>query len=215
MQRSVETMSGNTVSAKPKSAGRGRKLLYFAYGAEMLSSRIRSRCASPKVVATARLADHCLGFYGYSPIWDGGLETVLPAPGREVWGVVYELCFTDADSLDTWQGVRLNGTGSYFHTPAEVVDAKGAAYAVLVYKKNVLGEPSVPSRPYLDAILAGACEQALPAQAIETLEALAARPATYPVPKFGLARQPGVLPGESCADCGSLVLPRAGSPERA
>ena len=164
MQRSVETMSGNTVSAKPKSAGRGRKLLYFAYGAEMLSSRIRSRCASPKVVATARLADHCLGFYGYSPIWDGGLETVLPAPGREVWGVVYELCFTDADSLDTWQGVRLNGTGSYFHTPAEVVDAKGAAYAVLVYKKNVLGEPSVPSRPYLDAILAGACEQALPAQ---------------------------------------------------
>ncbi|KHK02880.1 gamma-glutamylcyclotransferase family protein [Desulfovibrio sp. TomC] len=215
MQRSVETMSGNTAPAKPKITGRGRKLLYFSYGAEMLSSRIQSRCNSPKAIATARLADHRLVFHGYSPVWDGGLETVDPAPGCEVWGVVYELSFSDADSLDTWQGVRLNGTGAYFHSPAEVTDGQGTVYAVLVYKKDVLGEPTAPSQPYLDAIVAGARQQALPPQAIETLQAIPAKPAAYPVPKFGLTRQPGVLPGESCADCGSLVPSRIASPKHA
>jgi len=214
MQRSDETMSGNTAPAKPKGAGRGRRLLYFAYGAEMLSSRIRLRCAAPQAVAVARLADHRLGFYGYSPIWDGGLETVVPAVGSEVWGVVYELSASDADSLDTWQGVRLNGTGSYFHYPAAATDSQGATYEALVYKKDVLGEPTAPSRPYLDAIVAGAREHSLPPRAIEILLDIAARPAAYPVPKFGLGRQPGVLPGESCADCGSLVLPRAGARPR-
>uniref|UniRef100_I2Q3U8 AIG2-like family protein n=1 Tax=Desulfovibrio sp. U5L TaxID=596152 RepID=I2Q3U8_9BACT len=215
MQRTAETMPETGASPRPVATGRERKLLYFSYGAEMLDSRIRSRCASPKVVATARLADHRLGFYGYSPVWDGGLETVLPALGQEVWGVVYALSFSDADSLDTWQGVRLNGTGAYFHSPAEVTDAQGTAYAVLVFKKDVLGEPTPPSRPYLDAILAGACQHALPPRVIETLQAVPARPAAYPVPKFGLARQPGVLPGESCADCGSLAPPRTGSHDRA
>ena len=207
-------MSGEAAPAKPMGTGQGRRLLYFVYGAEMLSSRIRSRCAAPKAVAAARLADPRLGFYGYSPVWDGGLETVAPAPGEEVWGVVYELSASDADSLDSWQGVRLNGTGAYFHYPAEVTDSQGATYAVLVYKKDVLGEPTAPSQPYLDAVLAGACEHSLPPGAVASLQAIAARPAAYPVPKFGLARQPGVLPGESCADCGSLVLPRAGARAR-
>ena len=215
MQRRTEMAPGSNAPPGPVVTGRGRRLLYFSYGAEMLSSRIRSRCAAPKVVATARLADHRLGFYGYSPIWDGGLETVLPAPGREVWGVVYELSFSDADSLDTWQGVRLNGTGTYFHSPAEVTDGQGTVYAVLVFKKDVLGEPTRPSRPYLDAIVAGACQHALPPRAIEALQAIPAGPAAYPVPRFGLARQPGVLSGESCADCGSLAPPRTGRHDRA
>ena len=208
MQRTSETIPLMRASPGPVLAGRRRKLLYFSYGAEMLSSRIRSRCDSPKVVATARLADHRLGFYGYSPIWDGGLETALPAPGREVWGVVYELSFSDADSLDTWQGVRLNGSGAYFHSPAEVTDGQGTVYEVLVYKKDVLGEPIAPSRPYLDAIVAGALEHGLPPASIQSLQDMASKPAAYPVPRFGPARRLGVLPGESCADCGSLAPPR-------
>ncbi len=215
MRRTIMTTPDGTARAEPAATGRARKLLYFCYGADMLEGRIRSRCASPKVVAVARLADHRLGFYGYSPVWDGGLETVEPAPGHEVWGVVYALGFTDADSLDAWQGVRLNGTGAYFHYPVEVADAQGTAYAVLVYKKDLLGEPTLPSRPYLDVIVAAARQRELPPQAIESLQALPARPADYPVPRYGLARREGVLPGETCADCGSLVPPRAAVPARA
>ena len=99
------------------------------------------------MVATARLADHRLGFYGYSPIWDGGLETVLPAPGREVWGVVYALSFSDADSLDTWQGVRLNGTGTYFHYPAEVTDGQ-LRWAIV---RGLFGDPQPARRDGTDA----------------------------------------------------------------
>ena len=215
MRRTIMTMPGGAATAEPAATGRTRKLLYFCYGADMLESRIRSRCASPKVVAVARLADHRLDFYGYSPVWDGGLETVEPAPGREVWGVVYALGVTDADSLDTWQGVRLNGTGSYFHYPAEVTDDQGTAYEVLVHKKDILGEPTRPSRPYLDLVVAAARQRGLPPQAIESLQALPARTADYPVPRYGLGRREGVLPGETCADCGSLAPPRTASPTRA
>ena len=212
MRRTIITTPGGAASAEGATTGRAGKLLYFCYGADMLESRIRSRCASVKVVAVARLADHRLGFYGYSPVWDGGLETVEPAPGHEVWGVVYALGFTDADSLDTWQGVRLNGTGSYFHYPAEATDDQGTAHEVLVYKKDLLGEPTRPSRPYLDVIVAAARQRGLPPQALESLLALPARPADYPVPRHGLARREGVLPGETCADCGSLAPPRTASP---
>lgn len=214
MRRTITAMPGDTAATESTTTGRAGKLLYFCYGADMLESRIRSRCASPNVVAVARLADHRLGFYGYSPVWDGGLETVEPAPGREVWGVVYALGVTDADSLDTWQGVRLNGTGSYFHYPAEVTDDQGTAYEVLVYKKDLLGEPTRPSRPYLDVIVAAARQRGLPPKAIAALLALPARTAAYPVPRYGLARREGVLPGETCAGCGSLAPARAAPPTR-
>ena len=174
----------------------------------MQSGVLASRCDSPRVVATARLAGHRLGFYGYSPVWDGGLETVVPAAGQDVWGVVCELSLSDADSLDTWQGVRLNGTGAYFHWPAEVIGADGVVHAVLVYKKDILGRPTAPSRPVLDTILAGAEEHGLPGAYTALLRGMASKPAAYPVPCFGPARQPGVLPGESCADCGSLAPPQ-------
>ncbi|EKO38942.1 MAG: hypothetical protein B193_2355 [Solidesulfovibrio magneticus str. Maddingley MBC34] len=215
MRRTIMAIPGDTAATEPTAAGRAGKLLYFCYGADMLESRIRSRCASPKVVAVARLADHRLGFYGYSPIWDGGLETVEPAPGHEVWGVVYALGLADADSLDTWQGVRLNGTGSYFHYPAEVTDDQGTVNEVLVYKKDLLGDPTLPSRSYLDVIVAAARQRGLPPQAIADLLARPARPADYPVPRYGVARREGVLPGETCADCGSLAPSRTTAPARA
>jgi len=47
--------------------------LYFAYGANMNLQQIRSRCNSPVAVSIARLANHRLGFYGYSGVWDGAL----------------------------------------------------------------------------------------------------------------------------------------------
>jgi hypothetical protein len=192
---------------KPRSAfaDRPRKLLYFIYGANMYPGQILSCCATPRVVATARLADHRIGFFGHSSVWDGGLETVTPSPGHEVWGVVYELSFSDADSLDAWQGVRLNGTGSYFHFPAEVTDAHGVVYAVLLYKKDILEAPREPSRPYLDRIVQGACEYGLAAEYIETLRRMASRPPAYAVPRLGSAR-PGIRPGETCSDCGSLAV---------
>lgn len=156
--------------------------LYFAYGSNMNMEQIKTRCYSPEPIAVARLPDHQVGFFGYSKVWDGALETVVPAPGREVWGVVYQLSFGDGDMLDAWQDVRLDGTGPYFHYPLVIEDRHGNRYDVMFYKKDILGLPQLPSEEYLNWILAGARQHKLPPDYIASLASTTVCKAGYPVP---------------------------------
>ena len=119
---------------------------YFAYGSNMNAEQMQSRGARPLSVVVAKLPDHAIAFHGYSKTWDGAVETVVSAPGHEVWGVIYKLTFSDANSLDSWQDVRLDGTGAYFLFPTSVIDTEGRAQSVLLYKKDVLEAPQKPSR---------------------------------------------------------------------
>lgn len=156
--------------------------LYFAYGSNMNEMQINQRCQSPQVVCAARLSDYSLKFFGESKRWDGALETVVPEPGSEVWGVTYKLDFLDAEYLDAWQDVRLDGTGPYFHFPVKV-EANGILYSVLLYKRDINGEARLPSTEYLQHIINGACQRNLPKDYIEKLRQNESRPASYPVPK--------------------------------
>ena len=168
----------------------------------MHPAQIAERCSRPVVAALAFLADHALGFFGHSDIWDGAVETVVPAPGRRLWGVVYELTFMDAQRLDVWHDARLDGAGSYFHFPARVLDASGQARTALLYKKDVLGEPLPPSRENLEFIIQGARERTLPGEYVEELMRLESRPAGYPVPvRSQFQREIRVI--TSCTECGS------------
>lgn len=177
------------------------ELYYFAYGSNMNDLQIRKRCSTPKVVAIARLPDYRLGFFGYSTIWDGAQETVVGDRGHDVWGVVYELSHPDSERLDAWQDVRMDGTGSYFHYPARVGGVDGRTYTVLFYKKDILGEPKKPSKPYLDFIISGAEQKQLPAGYIRELRTVESKPASYPVPKRR-AYNPEDLPGDCWTCCG-------------
>lgn len=185
--------------------------LYFAYGSNMNEGQIRARCSKPVAVAVARLAGHRVSFHGYSRTWDGGLETVVPAPGHHVWGVLYKLSFRDWDHLDAWQGARLDGSGAYFHFPVRVTAADGSAPAVLLYKKDILGPPRKPSREYLAHIVSGAVQHRLPSAYIDELRATASAPATFGVP-LRSRFDPGVLVETPCSECAELhVLPQASS----
>ncbi len=178
------------------------KVLVFAYGANMHPSQIAARCIGADVIAPACLADHRVAFFGSSPIWDGALETVVPEPGRDVWGVVYALSHLDADSLDAWQDARFDGTGTYFHYPTSVVDALGGVREVLLYKKDMLGAPGRPSCEYLDFIVQGAVLRGLPPDYVAQLRGIDAAKASYPVP---VPRRGDGLRSTTCVDCGSLV----------
>lgn len=175
--------------------------LFFSYGTHLLPSQIESRCTKPEVVARARLPDHEIGFFGYSKVWDGGVISVFAAPESEVWGVVYRLTVGDSNRLDTWQDVRLDGTGSYFHFPAEVFAEDGTSYRVLLYKKNMLGEATLPSLPYLDTIRQGAECRNLPEKYQASLLARAAKTPSYAVPRRGTFDR-SLLVDVMCPDCG-------------
>jgi len=163
--------------------GTADELYYFAYGSNMSKEQISARCAKPKVIAVARLADYRLAFFGYSATWDGGEETVIPAPGRDVWGVVYQLSSSDRDRLDDAQDARLDGSGSYFHFPANVTGQDGKVYPVLLFKKDSLGSSQKPSQEYLNFIVEGAVSNGLAGDYVETLRTMESKKAAYVVPR--------------------------------
>lgn len=160
-----------------------KPLLYFVYGGDMNVEQIGGRCRGAKALAVARLPDHRLAFYGHSERWDGGEETVVAQPGDEVYGVVYQLSSADSDRLDLWQGIKLDGTGPYFHTPAEVVGLDGKTYSVLMYERAERGFRRDPSTEYLDHIIIGAIWHQLPVAYIERLRGMASERAGYRVPR--------------------------------
>ncbi|GAB6037580.1 gamma-glutamylcyclotransferase [Fundidesulfovibrio butyratiphilus] len=175
----------------------------FVYGSDMHENQIRSICSNPVVVGIARLANHRMAFHGYTPLWDGALETVVPCPGREVWGVIHALGPRDAQRLDAWHDARLDGSGPFFHWPAEVTDTNGVTHKVLLYKKDILGQATLPSREYLEFILEAARRRGLPRDHVAELAAMESRAASYPVPI-----RPRLLSldaNDSCASCGGLT----------
>lgn len=174
--------------------------LYFAYGPDMDPEVLRSRGGRPKAVAVARLADHKLAFFGRTPTWDSGMETVVKTPGEEAWGVLYDLGTAGWDNLDTWMDARLDGAGTYFHFPAEVVDLSGTTHRVRLYKKNMQGDPTLPSVEYLDLVVGGAGQQGLPLAYVDRLRRIMARKASFAVPVPGNAAR-GVFASHDCGTC--------------
>lgn len=177
---------------------RDKSILHFAYGADMNPQQIAERCSRAKVLAVARLPDHALSFHGHSETWDGGEEALVPRRGQDLYGVVYQLSVSDADRLDAAQGVRLNGTGGYFHFPADVIGLDGTHWSVVLHKKDVVREFRSPSHDYLDFIVAGAEHHGLPATYIDQLRWIETRAARYQVPRRAL-EQFRILATSSCA----------------
>ena len=181
---------------------RREPLLYFSYGGNMDPRQIGARCReTPEPDAIARLADHALVFHGADERWEGGEETLARRPGSEVWGVVWRLSAAAFDRLDAWQGVKLDGTGACFHSPADVVTAEGAVHSILTYRKASLGEPRPPSAPHLAMIAAAARAQGLPAAYVEALAASESIEPSAPVPREARADRflAAAAFGASCA----------------
>jgi hypothetical protein len=191
-----------------KKISTGTNHLFFAYGSNMNPGQISSRCFKPEACAVARLPGHELSFYGASRRWDGGEATITPKAEEDVWGVVYKLTLTDSERLDSWQDVRLDGTGAYFHYPTVVTDAEGNEYPVLLYKRFLSGETSSPSEEYMETVIAGALFHGLPSVYVESLKSIATRKASFPVPVI-FEHERSVTFGSNSCDCGSLK--KAGS----
>src|SRR3990172_11142414 len=81
------------------------RLLYFAYGSNLDLRRFRRRCPAAAVVGRARLPDHQLSFTRYSRTSKGGVADIVPEPGAEVWGALYEVDEPCLAALDEYEGV--------------------------------------------------------------------------------------------------------------
>ena len=141
--------------------------LYFAYGSNMDPKQMAERCPGSHAVGRARLAGHRLAYVWDSPGWGGGVATVVPSSGNEVWGVLWELTDEDEKTLDRYEGVA-NGV----YTKERVdLDATGEKVNALVYIATDAREKR-PSARYVDALVRGARAHHLPLGYIEDLRTL-------------------------------------------
>lgn len=146
--------------------------LYFAFGSNMLTQRIHVQNQSAKAVGTAMLKDHELDFRLPSKRWHGCAATVIPCPGKRVWGVLWELKNEDLKSLDDQEGVPLN----IYRRLTVKVHSKDGSEELHPYTYRVCDEMMIPktddcrpSKVYKNIMIEGAKENGLPNEYVQEL----------------------------------------------
>ena len=76
---------------------------YFAYGSNMNWPQMQRRCPSARFVCVGRLINYQFGITRHSRLRDCGTANVFPAPGKEVWGIVYDISDADLLILDSFE----------------------------------------------------------------------------------------------------------------
>lgn len=143
-----------------------RSSLYFAYGSNMLSWRIRhpQRCANANKVSVATLEGYGLHFHKVGSDGSGKCDVVEEDAGRgmdrpSVHGVVYE--------VEESELLRLDGVEGSGYERREVVvrfeDGEKTDVYVYVARATAIDPEVLPWTWYRDLVAAGAEEHALEA----------------------------------------------------
>jgi cation transport regulator ChaC len=140
------------------------RILYFAYGSNLSSARLRARLVDVRPAGPARLADHRLALNKRGH--DGSAKAnILSHTGESVWGVLYELPHAHMEDLDRFEG-------GYERAFVEVERREGDLVEAVTYRSTLLVEDWLPFDWYHAHLVAGAHEHGLPPEWIAHLEAL-------------------------------------------
>jgi gamma-glutamylcyclotransferase len=139
--------------------------LLFAYGSNLAASEIGAWCPDARFAGVARLPGYRLALRRRSIRWRGGAVDLVPAPGDEVWGALYELPDGTLERLDTKEGEGW----AYRRVPIEV-ELGGRAVAAEAYEVIDKEPDEVPPTPeYTAVVVGGARERGLPKEYVERL----------------------------------------------
>jgi len=97
---------------------------YFAYGANMDRAHMARMAPTARPIGPCQLGSHRLA------IGRSGYGTLLPAPGRRVLGLLWELQPADERALDRFEGLA---EGFYRKDTVEVEDVSGSTHRAMVY----------------------------------------------------------------------------------
>ena len=146
------------------------KVLYFAYGSNMLLHRLQRRCPSARLHAKGFAQDYAVTFAKVGR--DGsGKATLTPATGANAHGVIFEL-----DELDLIELDRIEGRGRGYERIDEFsINHDGESeFSRLSVATCISGPPHLdetlqPFSWYLDLVVEGARQNSLPAAHVERL----------------------------------------------
>ena len=139
--------------------------LYFAYGSNMHLRMFRRRCPGAKPLGPALLRGYRVEFTRYDRTRKGGVADIVPEPGAEVWGALYEIDQSCFAALDDYEGAPR----AYRRETLRVIDGAGLEREAVTYVGNKTGD-FAPSRQYLAQITRGARDHGLPEEYVRGLE---------------------------------------------
>lgn len=146
-----------------------RRTVYFAYGSNLDSRQMATRCPDCRCLGIARLD-------GYQfRIMARGYATIVPAEGSAVHGVVWTLTPEDKTRLDGYEGVA---KGAYYETTVAIRLETGETCEAMTYiaTETRIGPPNAG---YLECIVEAASAQGLPAEYVAELRRFLTPPASH------------------------------------
>jgi cation transport regulator ChaC len=160
---------------KDVNSGAPEHTVYFAYGSNMSTARLRDRMPSSNPLGVATLPGHALRFHKRSRKDGSGKCNALAAGDEDsVIGVLFSFDPAERPELDKAEGA---GKG-YEPTTVTVINDKGRRRKVLTYLASAeyVDDSLKPYDWYKDHVLAGAAEHGLPqeyvARVIQSVEAI-------------------------------------------
>ena len=131
--------------------------LYFAYGSNMLSSRLTARCPSAKVIGLGAAKYWNLEFSKKSIDGSGKATLVSTTETSRTTGVLFEVGANDLNELDRFEGA---GKG-YDRSDDFSIEADNGPLSTTTYLASERHSDMVPYDWYLALIVAGALEHKL------------------------------------------------------
>ena len=117
-------------------------MLYFAYGVNLNRAHMRLWCPSSAPAGQAALADHRLAFR----VW----ADVVPSPGDEVSGALYQIAAADLEALDEYEDYP-----SLYERVRVTVQTESGPVEAFTYRMRA-GRPfALPDDDYLGLIEQG------------------------------------------------------------
>jgi hypothetical protein len=159
---------------KKAETGPPEPVVYFAYGSNMSTARLRKRMPNCKPLGIATLPDYELRFHKRSTDKSGKCNAFASGNGNSVIGVLFSFDPAERAKLDDAERV---GSG-YEHAIVTVINDKGRRRKVLTYlaTPEYIDNNLRPYGWYKDFVLAGGKEHGLPpeyiAEYIESVEAI-------------------------------------------
>lgn len=143
--------------------------LYFAYGSNMSTARLRQRTPSAQPMGIGQLKGHRLMFHKVGRDCSAKCDIVTSAESDLVWGVLFEVALKDKPSLDRAEGL---GNG-YEYKKVEVMSNRETVTAGTYYATHI--DPGLlPFDWYLNFVLQGATEHRLPSEYIKKIASVKA-----------------------------------------
>ena len=142
---------------------------YFAYGSNMSTDYIRDYCPSARFLMRAFLPNFHIEFRRYSENLQGGISSIIEAPGEMIKGVLYDVDEKELLELDILEDVPL---GIYRRDTFFVLGEDGQWHHADMYRVANPAGPYTPSKKYVDFMVAGAREHGIDPEYTTRLVAL-------------------------------------------